>query len=647
MYAVSQGFMDAMRAQRRQVLAKVVIDYTDPLIDQSIQVDASERARISWPEQTADGLTQAPYMWASLDGSWTLDQFRRPMPDTEELADLYQVGWWGEQIAGIGGAFAEPYPTLTVSHIPRPIHSLKVVADAMQGDYPVDFAIRLKDELGTILHEEIVTANTEIAWSKMLDAPVLDVASQELEIHKWSHEGRQAKILEFFSSVQQTHEDDLIAVSLLEEREVSQGSLPVGNISSNEIVVRLSNEDRRFDPDNDSSPLYGLIKPNRRVRAWLGAEINGEIEWVPLGTFWAIDWDTQDDTLEAQVRARDRLELLRKSTFEPGAVEQDVSLYSLAEAVLRDAGLKEDEYAIDEGLNDIIIPWAWMGPTTHRDALKIIAGASAAVVYCDRDGKIRVTKPALDELAPGEAYYIQGASFPAEFVEGGAERHGIGPDDYFSPLRTPSRQDEVANEIVVTTQPLKPADIAQEVYRSSMPITIPAGEIVTVTARYNQPPVIGAMASLDMPPAGVSIVDVAYYAWGARVSMENTGDEIAEATLVVTGRPLTVQSAEHIIMRDDDGIADLGVLRYEYPANPLVQTLTQAQAIATGLLSSAKYARRDIEMEWRGNPALELGDPIAVVTDAERDRRSEYAVIRQELDWAGYLRARLTGRRIT
>lgn len=129
--------------------------------------------------------------------------------------------------------------------------------------------------------------------------------------------------------------------------------------------------------------------------------------------------------------------------------------------------------------------------------------------------------------------------------------------------------------------------------------------------------------------------------------MENTGDEIAEATLVVTGRPLTVQSAEHIIMRDDDGIADLGVLRYEYPANPLVQTLTQAQAIATGLLSSAKYARRDIEMEWRGNPALELGDPIAVVTDAERDRRSEYAVIRQELDWAGYLRARLTGRRIT
>jgi len=77
------------------------------------------------------------------------------------------------------------------------------------------------------------------------------------------------------------------------------------------------------------------------------------------------------------------------------------------------------------------------------------------------------------------------------------------------------------------------------------------------------------------------------------------------------------------------------------------RTLAQAQAIATGLLSSAKHARRDVEMEWRGNPALELGDPIAVVTDAERDRRSEYVIIRQGIDWAGYLRARLTGRRIS
>ena len=954
-----------MRAQKRQVLAKVVIDYTDPLIDQSIQVDASERARISWPEQTADGLTQAPYMWASLDGSWTLDQFRRPMPDTEELADLYQVGWWGEQIAGIGGAFAEPYPTLTVTHTPRPVHSLKVVGENQFSEYPVDFTIRLRDGLGVLLHEEIVTGNDSLTWSKVLEAPILDVVSQELEIHKWSREGRQVKILEFFSSVQQTHEDDLIAVSLLEEREVSQGSLPVGNISSNELVVRLSNEDRRFDPDNDSSPLYGLIKPNRRVRAWLGirgagdlwgdgwyapfdrdlavarrdeavqeplpgyvatlrpgegrfggavaveegtinlgteedilnwpgitqgededgkyyqytsgsvynrdlfpsinflpdtqytlsfiakrvtganprfriyhtdgtyieafynspdltyrsitsapgktvdrishvyssfgsnrlykiqieqkpfatsfvdgtraagrleypaevvpqnegtiagwfkmhplgfaeyryfwdsigyrfafyirssdksliarthnsaernfgslgsgfdeaewhqyaltwtglglnAYVDGELvgsyngtielplnsgnvrfgthrsgfdersiglidellilpyaaseehiarlyaqtrplydEWVPLGVFWSTDWDSEE--LEAMVRARDHMELLRRTTYEPGPLKQNVSLYELAQDVLTHAKMPPETYWLDPELQDIVVPWGWVPPGSHRDALRIIAEAALAVVYADRDGVVRI-----ETLG----------SVPATPVV------EITGDDYFPPLRAPSRQDQVANEIVVATQPLRPEDEPQQVYRSTTPITVPAGQTVTVQVRYNQPPVIEAQATLDNQPPGVSIVAATYYAWGAGITLQNSGATQADVSLVVTGRPLSVQGGEQAVARDQTSITENGVLRYEYPNNPLVQTLDQAQAIAQALLASAKDSRRDIEVEWRGNPALELGDPIAVVTDAERDRRSEYAVIRQELDWAGYLRARLAGRRI-
>jgi hypothetical protein len=39
-------------------------------------------------------------------------------------------------------------------------------------------------------------------------------------------------------------------------------------------------------------------------------------EYVPLGTFWSLDWDSPDDSLEATVTARDRMELLRKGTFQ-------------------------------------------------------------------------------------------------------------------------------------------------------------------------------------------------------------------------------------------------------------------------------------------------------------------------------------------
>ena len=159
-------------------------------------------------------------------------------------------------------------------HLPRPVHTLTVMGDGARGEYPIDFTISLYAEDDTLLHTQTVTANTDIAWSHSLSSPVLDVAKQVLTITKWSHAGRQAKIVEFFTSVQESYlADDLTFIKLLEEREVSQGSLPVGNISSNEITIGLVNNDKKFDPDNPYSPLNQMLKPNRRIQAWLGIDI--------------------------------------------------------------------------------------------------------------------------------------------------------------------------------------------------------------------------------------------------------------------------------------------------------------------------------------------------------------------------------------
>jgi len=1262
-----------MRADRRQVFARVEIDYTDPFMDQSLNIAVSERANVSYPQQTADSVLETTYKWISLDGSWVLDGSYRFAPSADKLAQ-YQFGWWGKQLAGAGGVFLSPYPSLTVTHLPRPIHTLRVVGDTARGEYPVDFTIKLYAQNEAILYTETVTGNTQVNWSKTLAVPVLDVAKQVMEITRWSHEGRQAKIIEFFTSIREIYETgDLVSLHLLEEREASQGSLPVGNVSANEIVLRFNNEDGKFDVDNEQSPLANLLKANRRIRAWLGGEVevpeeivedftggdkhqtttdggdlvlaqyevegkepssleydedlsqgeldgvvagedgleleevesptftrtskaylsdgtqvaanaprfelgkfgkaimveegteniipiadwntlngwvsawatqtrtiettgllfngvnilksviedtgqgiaaykdfavvttpgvvytisayvksqgrpvmiwchdgsnNGQVfsssnvpgtdftrltakftttgtgycrvhflsisgnvgdivwvtapqleqktyatsfidgtraaesltiptagvlnpqegtvalylyvnpahrepsrtrqffrhlpgpgnancismqhndanfwlftigdangnthslsiadnevaygwrqfvmkwgaeefavyvdgikkanllnptylpssvgdiitvsgytnallddlaifdyaptdeeiqawyeadapipitehttyllrfdndfvvgkggarkslpldlssigtvktseiswqateptgtsitietalstdggqtwgawqtatngqaipgilpdmdlsntrlktratlettdtditptleglninltgekttmltvyfdqghytsdpiplssisrvragsmawqatlpegttatvetalsldggqtyspwqevqpgqpipgiekgqdlanaylkiranlatkdvevtpilppitiylypldnptvieEYIPLGTFWSLDWDSPDDTLEATVTARDRMELLRKGTYQTSQVLTNKSLYELAEGVLQDAGLSSNEYVIDTTLNNIRVPYAWFNPVSHREALRRIAEAGLAAAFQNRDGKIQV-----------ESFLITGDEPVLEITE----------DDYFPPLRAPSRQDQVANEIIVDTQPLRPAAVAEEVYKSNEPITIPGNTTKTITAFYNQPPVIETQASLDNPPAGVSIVDATYYGWGASVSIRNTNASDRQVTLVIQGKPLTVQNKERAIARDEASILENGVLRYEFPANPLVQTLAQAQAIADTLLASVKEPRRDIEVEWRGNPALELGDRVTV-------KGRDYHVIRQELDWQGYLQARLTGRK--
>mgnify|MGYP001308209421 FL=1 len=270
-----------MKADRRQVFARVEIDYTDPFIDQSLEVETNEQANVSYPQQTADSVDQTTRKYACLDGTWDLTTGEYHLAPSANMLTQYQMGWWGAQFADQDGYFASPYPTLTVRHLPRPIRSLRVVGDTAREEYPVDFNIRLYGPDDTLLKTETVTGNTQVSWSKALEPQVLDVAKQVLEITKWSHAGRCAKIVEFFTSIREVYETgDLVSVKLLEEREASQGSLPVGNISANEVTIVLNNGDKKFDIDNEQSPLKNLLKPNRRIQVSLGFE--GALLWQDI-----------------------------------------------------------------------------------------------------------------------------------------------------------------------------------------------------------------------------------------------------------------------------------------------------------------------------------------------------------------------------
>ncbi|MDO6355106.1 hypothetical protein Q3V94_08445 [Caloramator sp. CAR-1] len=620
MYPVTQDFLDKVRATERRVWAKCQIDYTDPFLDQSIQVQASEQANVSFPAQTADAVAEPFAKIASLDGSWVLDGTYALAPATEETK-IYQMGWWGSQLADANGYFTTPYPTLTLTFYSRPVTKLQVVGDNKRGEYPVDFTIRLYDSAGILLYTENVIGNTQVWWQKSLSTPVTQVAKITFEFKRWSHPGRQVKIMEVFTNIQEIYEgEDIILLHLLEEREVSQGSLPIGNISANEIDVRILNRDRKFDVGNIQSPLYGLLKANRRIKAWLGVETTNGIEYVPLGTFYTGDWSVPENSIYAQTTGRDKLELLRKNTYTSNVVEINKTLYDLAISVLQNAGLKPDDYWIDTELQQYTIPYAYFEPQSHREALRKIAEACLGQVYCDRNGIIRVEGPS----------YLASKT-TADLT--------ITQDDYFR-KDNPVKWGQIANYIEVETQPLRP-DTMQEVYRSNDPISIAAGQTLKLTVYYNQTPCINASASL-VGATNTVITAATYYAWGADITLVNNGTATESITIVVNAQPLKVMNKEKAIAKDDASITDNGLIRYTFPTNPLVQTLSMAQTIANKLLQSFKDPRRDVEVEWRGNPALLLGDRVSVVDNIETN---DYYVIRQELEYDGALRAKLSGRK--
>ena len=644
MYPVTREYSDKMKATTRRIYGKVQIDYTDPFIDQTIQVSANEEGRISWENQVADAIEDIPYKYISFDGAWVLDGTWRLAPDIVEEAEEYQMGWWGSTLSGTGGVFTSPYPTLTIEFTARPIRSLKVVGDSAREEYPVDFDINLYDGTDTLLYTESVTENNLIKWNKDISS-VNQVEKIELVITKWSYQNRQVKISEFFTSIQETYlTDDIFLVNLLEEREISQGSLPIGNISANEIDIRLYNKDRKFDAGNVNSSLYQLVKTNRRIKAWLGVEIDGSIEYVPLGTFWSGDWDVPEQELYAGTSGRDRLELLRQSTYSNSQVLQNVSLYDLAIDILEDYGLDSTEYFVDTELQNKIVPWAYFKSKSHRAALKDVAEAGIGQVYADRDGVVRLEGPSyIQNSTTTEQNFLQ-SQFPAEFET--IDAYGIGKDDYFTKSQ-PSKSGEMANYIIVDTQPLRPVSVAEEIYRSNNPVSISAGATKSLTVFYNSEPVIEAVASLEGVGANTSITDVTYYAWGANVEINNSGATDDTCVIVIDGKPLSIQNKERAKAEDPDSILENGELTYTYPGNHLVQTLEMAQDIADGLLASSKDPRRDIDLNWRGNPAILLAD-IITVPEYQRndiDQRGLFHVTKQNIEYDGGLKTQTEGRK--
>lgn len=214
----------------------------------------------------------------------------------------------------------------------------------------------------------------------------------ELMITRWNMPNRQVKILEFFTSIQEIYEgDDILSLSLLEERNSGNGSIPIGNISSNEITLTLNNKTRKFDAGNTKSSLYKMLKPNRRIKAWLGIKKdNGEKELVPLGTFWSGDWDVPEDNLYVKTVGTDKFKFLNESDYNNTTLRVDLSLYDLASEILEDAGLSKEEYWVDEELEDYVIPFVKLDSQSHIEALRKVTNACLGQTYYDRYGVIRI-----------------------------------------------------------------------------------------------------------------------------------------------------------------------------------------------------------------------------------------------------------------
>lgn len=625
MLTTTPAFDTAIAANARAIRARVTINFTDLFNDPTASGTSSDENRVSQTEQVSDGKTSATYKWFSCDGSSILDGSYHPCP-TDAEAGANEIGWWSQSIADGSGNFSSD-AIVTATFTARTVESYSIVGDNKRLEYPVDFDVKFYAGV-SLQATEVITANTDVVYTDTI-GPLSAITSIVVEISKWSHASRVAKIVEASTAITRSYDDmDISNFVVTEQREISNNnSIPTGNITAADLNLSLMNEDRVFDANNTASPLIGLVKQNNKVDVEIGVKTTSGFEFVPLFTGWTKGWNVPDNSVFANVQALDILDFLNQTNISTQVVVENDTFLDWFETVLQDAGLDSSFYNIDTTLDgtDYVVPYGWFSDITHRNALQILATACSASVYQDRNGVIQVQ--AVD--------WFDSNNLTSEQT--------FTRSDYTDKSNQPVYEN-IYNRVTVTTQPLKKTTgVTIYTTSASEPETVSASSTETFTIFYTDNPTADQVASISPPVAGVSITAQTHYSWGSSIDVQNTNGTPQNFQFSVTGSTFAVVGKQTVSSSDSTSINNNGLQVFNFPENSFLQKKVLAEQIADNLLASFKDPERDLTMNLSpgGNPALELSDRISVT---DRYQTKEYNMVGNVITYNGGMSQQIIGR---
>lgn len=631
MYSTSSDFDTAVVATIRQPKARITITWADPYVDTGVSVTPNAENNISDDLHVADTVLESSHLWFLLDGNSILDGSYELFPSPHQ--SVYEVGWYGDELSDGSGEFTTD-PEIIVEFTKRPVYGFLVAGENTLNQYPVDFTVYVYN--GVSLEDTIaVTGNTELVYNG--DTYVSEADSIKLVIHKWSQTSAVIKILEFYSTIVRTYQGETIkSLSILEEREIRDGTTPIGNISSNEATIVLQNIEvdgipDPFFPGNTASDLNLLLIPGRKVFIEIGFLLaTGFIEYIPMGTYWSGDFIINENSPVISFTARDRMEQLRKHTYDDNEFSTSTSFYTFMRNILLSAREKIPQltYEVNAGLVLLDIPNAFMDRVSYFDAIKKVVAACGGQAYMSKEDELIV-----ESVEYG--YYYTGG--PDLFIT---------RSEYFS-KNQPSRYEEIINKIEIETQPLVSSGVST-VYETDEPIDLPASTTLDpIEIKYNELPVSG-VSDLNVTLNGTGCTPVIdsseYYSWGCILTISNSVGTTGTFTIEITGYTYSLIGVRIVSSQDDASIAANGEKVHRLPVNHLLQLFEDVQTIADGLITSYADPRNDLTLDWRGNPALELGDTIVVPEYG--GNQAVFKVYKLQTNFDKALRQTISARRI-
>lgn len=303
---------------------------------------------------------------------------------TDTVIEDSPVAYWRLGVV-TSGEFCAPETISIDYNANQTIQTVKVYGDSRLG-YPVDFRVDYSAVASPTASDwtniTIVTGNALTEWSYSL--PVTIAATHlRLKISKWSAASKRAKIIEFEGGYSVDVSSDIVSFSITKERNATDDSntLPYGNSSANEFEMIIDNTTGDYYLRNTSSPYYGYLKQNRKIRTWLGVTLpDDSIEYLPQGTYYTKGWKASRTSPEASVSAGDKAKLMLEKDFSESIVYEGKTLSELAVILANAFDLVPGEYSID-GTTETM-PYAYFTKDKYWNHFnKLAEGETGAVYY--------------------------------------------------------------------------------------------------------------------------------------------------------------------------------------------------------------------------------------------------------------------------
>lgn len=398
-----------------------------------------------------------------------------------------------------------------------------------------------------------------------------------------------------------TRDNYLIDASLLEETH-GDGTSPFGNVTANELDLKLWNSGGIFSPTKRDGPYYGKIKKDVPIHVFCRPSDQDYVEWDELGWFYVTDWTATITGSTASVTASDKMYKLFDKPSPRLTVVKDISF---AEAYQLFFDGVQEAATIDQTLVEKLK--YFYNNKSNKEFLTEISTGAQAYVFCGRNGQPKV-------------HYARGSQ---------EVKHVLTDSDQVKSIS--SKQSAILEYDGSSVILNAPQESAVGQLLSIGEVIVPAGRYVSAPTAFANSPVLRVMSSCVMGINNVVLTNLDASCMDLIYTLRNGDSTEAKISLDILGTCLEFIATN---------LSDTGDNLLEVN-NVYVQTSTYAQKFKRFLQAYVTSSVPILELETRGNPKYLLGDKVQVVSDLY-DVDFTGIIIRQNFHYNGGMSCSLT-----